>query len=108
MSTSPKNKTGWVIIFVAIFFISPLRATSAKEPVMRVLIGNENKAKIRADGSLTTLLLDKSISGSIHKVGASLLGSTSCNGWDFWHYYDDKKIVPIDYFREKLRNEINA
>ncbi|MBL41909.1 MAG: hypothetical protein CMM49_04515 [Rhodospirillaceae bacterium] len=75
-----------------------------------ILFDNKKKyfAKIRADGSLTTLLLDKSISGSIHKVGASLLGSTSCNGWDFWHYYDDKKIVPIDYFREKLRNEINA
>ena len=64
-------------------------------------------AKIRADGSLTTLSLKTPISGSIHKVGASVLGSPSCNGWKFWHYYNKQKIVPIDYFREKLRSEIN-
>ena len=39
------------MIFVAIFFISPLKAIAAKEPVIRVLIGQENKARFRADGS---------------------------------------------------------
>ncbi len=63
-------------------------------------------AKIRADGSLTTLSLNDPISGSIHKVGASVLGMPSCNGWDFWHYYNEKKVVSLDYFREKLRNEL--
>ena len=51
MSTSPKSNSGWVIIFVAIFFISPLKAIAAKEPVIRVLIGKENNARFRADGS---------------------------------------------------------
>ncbi len=51
MSTSPKSNSGWFIIFVAIFFLSPLKAIAAKEPVIRVLIGQENKARFRADGS---------------------------------------------------------
>ena len=49
MSASPKRKSGWAIIFSAIFLISPLKAIAAKEPIMRVLIGNENKARFRAD-----------------------------------------------------------
>ena len=49
MSASPTRKSGWAIIFIAIFFISPLKAIAAKEPTMRVLIGNENKARFRAD-----------------------------------------------------------
>ena len=49
MSASLKGKSGWAIIFVAIFFISPLKAISAKEPTMRVLIANDNKARFRAD-----------------------------------------------------------
>ena len=39
------------MIFVIIFFISPLKVIAAKEPVIRVLIGEENKARFRADGS---------------------------------------------------------
>ncbi len=51
MSTSLKSNSRWAIIFIAIFFISPLKAIGAKEPVIRVLIGQENKARFRADGS---------------------------------------------------------
>ena len=50
MSVSPESKLRWIILFVAIFFISPLKATAAKEPFMRVLIANEEKARFRADG----------------------------------------------------------
>ena len=38
------------MIFLSIFFIFPLKATAAKEPVIRVLLGHENKARFRADG----------------------------------------------------------
>ncbi len=50
MSASFITKSGWTIVFVAIFLITPLKATAAKEPVMRVLIGNKTKARFRADG----------------------------------------------------------
>lgn len=49
MSASPKRKSGWAIIFIVIFFVSPLKAISAKEPIVRVFISNENKARFRAD-----------------------------------------------------------
>jgi len=49
VSASLKGKSGWTIIFIAIFFISPIKAIAAKEPIMRVLISNENKARFRAD-----------------------------------------------------------
>ena len=49
MSASPKRKSGWTIIFVAIFFIFPLKPIVAKEPIMRVLIGNVNTARFRPD-----------------------------------------------------------
>ncbi len=49
MSASPKRKSGLALIFIAVFFISPFKAIAANEPIMRVLIGKENKARFRAD-----------------------------------------------------------
>jgi len=49
LSASPKSKYGWTIIFTALFFLSPLKSTAAKEPIIRVFISNENKARFRAD-----------------------------------------------------------
>ena len=49
MSASLKGKSCWAIILVSIFFIPPIKAIAAKEPTMRVLISNENKARFRAD-----------------------------------------------------------
>ena len=66
MSASPISKSGWIIIFVAIFFISPLKATNAKEPVMRVLIGNVKKAKFRADGDKSIFV--KGISSNQRRI----------------------------------------
>ena len=50
MSASPKRKSGWAKLFLVIFFVYPLKATAAKEPVIRALISNGNKARFRADG----------------------------------------------------------
>ena len=66
MSGSLKSKSGWVIICVAIFFISPLKATAAKEPVIRVLIGYENRARFRADGDKSIFV--KGISSNQRKI----------------------------------------
>jgi modification methylase len=61
------------------------------------------KAEVRADGSLAC----ESLSGSIHKVGATLQGAPSCNGWTFWHYEADGVLKPIDTLRQTylLANE---
>ena len=66
MSASPKSKFGWFIIFLAIFLVSPLKATTAREPVMRVLIGHENKARFRADGEKTIFV--KGISSNQKRI----------------------------------------
>ena len=39
------------MISLAIFFISPLKSIAAKDPVIRVLIGQEKKVRFRADGA---------------------------------------------------------
>lgn len=63
-------------------------------------------AVIRADG---TLVSDKA-TGSIHQVGAALQGLSSCNGWIFWHYQNQRKrnLEVIDTLRQRLRKEMFA
>jgi modification methylase len=54
------------------------------------------RATVRADGSL----LAGEVSGSIHKVGATLQSAPSCNGWTFWHYEEAGALKPIDALRQ--------
>ncbi|MEX0286901.1 MAG: site-specific DNA-methyltransferase [Paracoccaceae bacterium] len=61
-------------------------------------------AKVRADGTL----IGDDVKGSIHQVGAALEGAPSCNGWTYWHYKLDGKMVPIDVFRQQIRAEMQA
>ena len=39
--------------------------------------------------------------GSIHKIGAAVLGAPSCNGWTFWHMEDAGRLVPLDALRQQ-------
>jgi modification methylase len=48
------------------------------------LKGTQTTALVHADGSITSVALR----GSIHKVGAALLGLPTCNGWTTWYYTD--------------------
>ncbi|WP_339108633.1 site-specific DNA-methyltransferase [Thioclava sp. GXIMD4216] len=66
--------------------------------------GNRYTAKVRADGTL----IGKDIKGSIHQVGAQLEGAPSCNGWTYWHYKRDGKLVPIDALRQQIRDEMGG
>ncbi len=68
MSTSPKGKSGWAIVFFAVIFITPLKVLAAKEPVMRVLIGNESNASFRADG--VKFIFVKGISSQHSKINS--------------------------------------
>lgn len=54
-------------------------------------------ACVRADGSVTC---DKE-AGSIHKIGASLQGAPSCNGWTFWHIVEDGSLTLLDTLRQR-------
>lgn len=60
-------------------------------------------AMVRADGSLVS----GSHQGSIHKVGALVQGSESCNGWTFWHFERDGRIEPIDTLRADIRQKLD-
>ena len=63
----------------------------------------KHRAKVRADGSLITA----DAKGSIHRVAAELQGLEACNGWTFWHTEEKGRLVPIDFYRQQLRNEIH-
>ena len=55
------------------------------------------QAQVRVDGSLEMA----GELGSIHKLGATVQGAPSCNGWTFWHYQQDGgKLSPIDTLRQ--------
>ncbi|MDT8857441.1 site-specific DNA-methyltransferase [Paracoccaceae bacterium Fryx2] len=61
-------------------------------------------AKVRADGTL----VGTEVKGSIHQVGAHLEGAPSCNGWTYWHFKRDGKLIPIDILRQQIRAEMEA
>ena len=66
--------------------------------------GNRYKAKVRADGTL----IGNDIKGSIHQVGAAYENAPSCNGWTYWHFKRDGKLIPIDILRQQIRAEMEA
>ena len=57
---------------------------------------NRWQCAVRADGSLE----HGGETGSIHKMGATLQGAPSCNGWTFWQIEHEGKIKPIDALRQ--------
>ena len=57
---------------------------------------NRWQAKVRADGSLE----HGTDRGTIHKLGATLQGAPSCNGWTFWHIEHEGAVKPIDALRQ--------
>lgn len=62
-----------------------------------------HQARIRVDGSLTT----GAMSGSIHRLGAHVQQAPACNGWTYWHYETDKRVLaPIDLLRRQYRDEM--
>ncbi len=56
-------------------------------------------AKVRVDGSLVSA----EHRGSIHQVGAALENAPSCNGWTYWQFKREGKLIPIDILRQQLR-----
>jgi len=73
-------------------------------PPGTVLRGHQKHqtAKVRADGTLVCA----DATGSIHRIGAHVQGLDACNGWTFWQYEDNGKLIPIDYLRQRLRADL--
>jgi modification methylase len=68
-----------------------------------VLVSASGKsAKVRADGTL----IGPDVKGSIHQVGAAYERAPSCNGWTYWHFKHEGKLVPIDWLRQQIRAEM--
>mgnify|MGYP002778617863 FL=1 len=67
-------------------------------------LGGRFSAKVRADGTL----IGHDVKGSIHQVGAALENAPSCNGWTYWHFRRDGRLLPIDILRQRLRAEMEA
>jgi DNA modification methylase len=96
-----------------------LFATKSKRDAPRVPFGNLIEAGLLQPGD--TLYLDRTkgsasvaadgtlrsgeFSGSIHAVGARMLGLPALNGWEHWYYRDGEsgELVLIDQLRERLR-----
>jgi DNA modification methylase len=96
-----------------------LFATKSKRQAPRIPFGNLLEAGLLQPGD--TLYLDKTkataqvqadgtlrsgdITGSIHRVGAHLLGLPALNGWEHWYYLDAEsgELRTIDELREKVR-----
>jgi len=58
-------------------------------------------AIVTADGSVVA----GATRGSIHKVGAVVQNAPSCNGWTFWHFERDGRLLPLDDLRGALGGE---
>lgn len=64
-----------------------------------------HRARIKADATIIAPSRAGEICGSIHKVGATIQGLPSCNGWTFWCYESQGHLAPIDLLRQKIRAE---
>lgn len=64
------------------------------------------RARVKADGTLSTSGPAGDLRGSIHQVGAAVQGAPSCNGWTFWHMELDGKRLPIDHLRQRMRTRL--
>ena len=65
-------------------------------------LNGRHTAKVRADGTL----IAHEAKGSIHQVGAALEGAPSCNGWTYWAFRKEGKMIPIDLLRQQIRSEM--
>jgi modification methylase len=77
------------------------------EPGARLRLGlRDEYALVRADGMLAA---NGSV-GSIHGLGAELMGSPSCNGWDAWRFEDSAtgEYRPLDELRQRARRILTA
>lgn len=61
----------------------------------------KHSAVVLSDGSIKNGVG----TGSIHKIGAMIKETESCNGWMFWYYENQGKLTLIDEYRKGYREQ---
>lgn len=67
-------------------------------------MNNRYKAKVRADGSLIGSRASRLDPSGRRRAGRR----ASCNGWTYWHFRREGRMVPIDILRQRIRAEMRA
>ena len=68
--------------------------------------GEAAYGNVGSGSRLDFTVIGRDVKGSIHQVGAALEGAPSCNGWTYWHFRRDGKMIPIDILRQQIRAEM--
>jgi len=70
------------------------------------LRANGAEATVQSDGTLVA----NGLRGSIHRLGARLLGAPACNGWEHWHYRDPATghLQPLNALRVAYAEQMSG
>ncbi|BBM89659.1 modification methylase [Spirochaetota bacterium] len=99
--------------YIDLRLVEPIKKTALRVSMQQLIKANivkENQVFYTKDEKYhATLQTDGSIkngigTGSIHKIGAMIKKSESCNGWKFWYYKNSGILSPIDEYRKSYFN----
>lgn len=62
----------------------------------------DKKEKYKAIICSDSLLSLDNFKGSIHQAAAFIQNKSSSNGWDYWHYQENNKLIPLTSLRDKI------
>ncbi|MBH9973211.1 site-specific DNA-methyltransferase [Commensalibacter melissae] len=98
--------------------IEDIKVPPSKREIPRVPFGNlieqgfiqpgtilmDRNKRVFATVTSDSTVISGNKRGSIHKIGALVTNSPSCNGWTFWHFERNGGLYALDI----LRNEYNT
>ncbi|OYV35026.1 MAG: modification methylase [Acidocella sp. 20-61-6] len=61
----------------------------------------DRQRKVAAEVTAEGMLISGPHRGSIHQVGAAVQNAPSCNGWTYWHFERDGKLLALDVLRKE-------
>ena len=95
--------------------IEDIKVTPSKREIPRVPFGNlieqgfiqpgtilmDRNKRVFATVTSDSTVISGNKRGSIHKIGALVTNSPSCNGWTFWHFERNGGLYALDIFRNE-------
>jgi modification methylase len=95
--------------------LNAVNAPAAGREALRIPFGNfvengtlppgtklmDRQRRVAAEVTADATLVSGPHRGSIHKVGAAVQNAPSCNGWTFWHFEREGRLVPLDALRKE-------